>query len=158
METYKSLFGPHVSVAHVVWGDDGERQRAKYDQYVVESDKPYIKIPHATLGCVLAFITTHLRATVSGRSNTASRTRKYTAACVLRDFVNKVVNSEAGRQRMIAFPLGNIVLPFSETRRLLQTRDFLDQIEGGSDVIDFWYAVLAQDPSIPVDVFSNPVL
>ena len=55
-DTFYTFFGTRTPLPSVNHGPDGQRQGAKWDVYVGENDKQYLKTAHVTLPFLLSFM------------------------------------------------------------------------------------------------------
>lgn len=144
-ETFHTLFGDHLPVPKINHSADGKRQAECWDDYVIDSDKAFLKNAHGTHHFVLSFLVSDMT-----RESTcvATQERKYESALVFRDLVNMVMDRNKGRA--IGLPFQGSVLPISHGK-LLQTKDALRGISptAGQQVLDWWNAVVAEDITIP---------
>lgn len=146
------LFGSARVIPGIVHRSDGERQFDRWDQYVREEDKPFIRTPHCETTLLLAFL---ISLVYSTGSTVASHERRYRAAALLRDFVNSALL--LGVHEMCGLPVGSgTILPLQGCK-LSQTKEFLATFEEGVHLMHWWNSVLAEDILLPAGVVSNPV-
>ncbi len=147
------LFGSDKVMPGIVHSAEGERQKETWDDYVCDSDKPNLRVPHADTTFVLALLVS----TVCHRStNFASNERKYRAAALLRDFLNSALMGHA--HGLGGLPVSSdIILPLGDEYRLTQAREFLLTLPEGQQLLNWWNALVARDVEIPFEVLVNPV-
>ena len=154
-DTFKHLYGLRVSIPTLVHGPDSNRQDARWDAYVSESDKSFLKTTHGTLQYLLALLVCTICNT--GSSVTSTRERKYLATTLLRDLIDQAVQCPRVSGRMVGIPFHDVLLPVSAEGKVTQVKDALQRLEAGSDFINWWNAVLAEDIVPPSKLIYNTV-
>ena len=156
-ETFKYLYGTRVPVPTLVHGPDVNRQDARWDAYVSETDKNFLRTTHATLQYVLAWLVSLICATGRGAAVDSSRERKYLATAILRDLIDQAVQCPRVSGRMAGLPFLDVVLPISGEGKLTQVKQAVERLEAGAEYINWWNAVLAKDIILPCTLISNSV-
>ena len=152
-EVFFAVYGRHTAIPAVCHGEDGKRQSAKWDSYVKEADKPFLKNAHGTI----PFLITLLASTIMASSACSStHERRYFAATVLRDLINYIIQSDV--DNWCALPLQNCALPISHGR-VEQAKTALLLTVPGAQVVDWWNSVLAKDITLPIPgpLITSPV-
>ena len=156
-EMFKHLYGTQVPIPTLVHRGDTNRQDARWDSYVRETDKNFLKTTHATLQFVLAVLVSLICATGKGASVDSSRKRKYLATAILRDLIDQAVQCPRVSGRMDGLPFGHVVLPISSEGKLSQVKVAVQQLDAGGEFINWWNAVVAEDIILPCKLISNSV-
>ena len=155
---YRMLWGSQRPIPTIVHGQDGERQFEKWDQYVLEIDKPYLRTPHCDTMYLIAMLTSTIcHQAYTTFQTTASRERKYVAACLLRDLVNSALT--LGDHNLCGLPVGpTYILPL-EGCKVYEAKEFLVTTHEGVNLVSWWNAILARDIVLPGDtsLLTNPV-
>jgi len=153
-EVFHAIYGHHTPEPTVVQGSDGKRQAEKWDAYVAEGDKAFLKTPHGTAQFVLTFL---VASTMLHSSCSSTYERRYLTATILRDLVDQSLQTDVGR--VCALPFGRVALPIVNGK-VQQAKIALQSLTAGPSVIDWWNSVLASDLSLPstTPVLNNPVL
>ncbi len=148
----RMLWGSNRALPQIVHGADGDRQFERWDPFVREVDKQFIKSPH----CETSYIFAMLVSTIChGAVTTSSHERKYLAAILMRDFLNSALKDA---HDLCGLPVGDAMLLPLNGCVILEAKDFLTTLEEGDNLISWWNAVLARDIILPIDGFlSNPV-
>ena len=105
-EVFHAIYGHHTPEPTVVQGSDGKRQAEKWDAYVAEGDKAFLKTPHGTAQFVLTFL---VASTMLHSSCSSTYERRYLTATILRDLVDQSLQTDVGR--VCALPSGRVALP-----------------------------------------------
>ena len=156
-ETFKYLYGMRVPVPTLVHGPDLNRQDARWDAYVTETDKNFLKSTHATLQYILAWLVSLMCATGKGTCVDSSRERKYLATAMLRDLIDQAVQCPRVSGRMAGLPFQDVVLPLSCEGKLTQVKQAVLRLDAGSEFINWWNAVLAEDIILPCKLICKSV-
>ena len=154
---YRMLWGSQMPIPTIVHGQDGERQFEKWDQYVLEIDKPYLRTPHCDTTYLIALLTSTIcHQAYATFQTSASRERKYVAACLLRDLVNSALTM--GDHNLCGLPVGTYILPL-EGCKVYEAKEFLVTQPEGVNLVSWWNAILARDIVLPGDTsfLTNPV-
>lgn len=152
--TFKYLYGMRVPIPNLVHGPDLNRQDARWDAYVRETDKNFLKTTHATLQYVLAWLVSLICATGKGSAVDSSRERKYTATAILRDLIDQAVQCPRVSGRMAGLPFQDVVLPISQGK-VTEVKQALQRLDAGNEFINWWNAVLAEDIVLPIKLIFN---
>ena len=152
-EVFHAVYGRHTAIPTICHGEDGKRQTAKWDSYVKEADKPYLKNAHGTIRLVIALLASTI---MTSSACTSTHERRYLTATVLRDLINYIIQLDIGN--WCALPLHDCALPISHGR-VEQAKDALTQTVPGTQVVDWWNSVLAKDITLPISVplITSPV-
>lgn len=153
--TFKYLYGTRAPIPDLVHGPDINRQNARWDAYVGETDKNFLKTTHATLQYVLAWLVSLICATGKGSAVDSARERKYLATAILRDFIDQAMQCPRVLGRMAGLPFQDVVLPISSEGKLSEVKHALQRIDAGTEFINWWNAVVAEDIVLPVKLISN---
>lgn len=150
--SYRMLFGSARLVPGIVHRSDGERQFDRWDHYVREEDKPFLRTPHCETTLLLAFLVAIVH---TASSTVTGHERRYKAAALLRDFINSALS--LGTNEMCGLPVGSQTILPLQGCKISQTREFLATFQEGIQLMHWWHAVVAEDIVLPAAILSNPV-
>ena len=139
----------------VVQNQDGNRQDARWDSSVQETDKRYLGTAHFNQKFLFTILVCLM---TQPQVSSTVRERRVTAAVILRDLVNRIVSQ--GEQLFVAIPFGSrngamIGLPV-QNGRFRSAKEALLQLEGGPQFIEWWNAVIADDVKLTRTLLVNP--
>ena len=157
-DTFYTFFGTRTPLPSVNHGPDGQRQGAKWDVYVGENDKQYLKTAHVTLPFLLSFMVSSVLFEETTTSVSSIVERKYKAVLAVRDLVDRVIAKRP--DITIALPLDNCALPIVHGKMSQAKQALLDICANtGRAVCDWWKDVIAQRVILPVaePLLQNPV-